>query len=260
MAATQLKFSLRTTATVQSVHLVGSWDGYQGQLPLSKDVSKSASAGAWVGTFRFQTSVLQPGQRYWYYYIMDGYYVSHDPAHEHTVEQTTGRKLNILDVPKSKSSKSSSSSSSKRHSRRYTREIPQGRGLSPSAIQSPRPSRPPAETSHVRNGYTQDMLDQLSQQFAQASVDDDSESESDSDCDSVPSLTSSRSSSPSSVSSNSSVCTCERYGITRSGARVKIDCGGQRCGSSEEECSSDSEEEYVPQRQHARRNGVVVRH
>lgn len=109
MSATQLSFSLRVSAGVKTVHLLGSWDGYHGQLPLSKD--KSSSKGTWRGTFRFQNSTLEPGQRYWYYYIIDGYHVSHNPSEASTKEPTTGRELNILDVPKSKSSSSSSSSS-----------------------------------------------------------------------------------------------------------------------------------------------------
>jgi hypothetical protein len=74
-------------------------------------------------------------------------------------------------------------------------------------------------------------------------------------------LTSSRSSassSPSSVSSSSSVCSCERFGITRSGNRVKLDCGGARCGYSDEEsCSSDEETSYKSRS--TRRHGVVIR-
>ena len=94
------------------------------------------------------------------------------------------------------------------------------------------------------------------------SDDDDSEDDSDADSD-VPSLTSSRSSnssSPSSVSSDaSSCCTCERYGITRSGNRVKLDCGGSRCGYSDaSECSSESEDEKYVARS-TRRQGIVVR-
>jgi len=77
----------------------------------------------------------------------------------------------------------------------------------------------------------------------------------------VPSLTSrsSNSSSPSSVSSGSSCCTCERYGITRSGDRVKLDCGGARCGYSDDssECSSEDDEAYVERT--TRRQGVVIR-
>lgn len=64
MAATQLSFTLRTSANVKTAHLVGSWDNYAGQLPLSKDTAK---AGAWKGTFRFSSTTLKQGQRYWYY-------------------------------------------------------------------------------------------------------------------------------------------------------------------------------------------------
>src|SRR6266536_611027 len=117
MASVQLSFSLRTSPGVKTVHLLGSWDNYAGQLPLSKDKTSSKS-GSWKGTFKFQNTTLQPGQRYWYYYIIDGYHVSHDPAQSSTTEPTTGRVLNILDVPDEKSSshKSSSKSSSKHSS------------------------------------------------------------------------------------------------------------------------------------------------
>lgn len=62
-----------------------------------------------------------------------------------------------------------------------------------------------------------------------------------------------------------SICSCERYGITRKGDRVKLDCGGSRCGymteSSEASCSeeSDSDEEYRQARAGVRRQGIVVR-
>jgi len=261
MAAIQLNFTLRTTAGCKSVHLLGSWDNYQGQLPLSKASSKS---GSWTGTFRFQGGTMQQGQRYWYYYIMDGYHVSHDPAQESVVEPTTGRKLNVLDVPAGKSSRSSKTiEPAKRSSRRMSKEVPRGRGVSPSQIKSPKPYNP-VQTAHlVAADYSQATVDQLTARFGHANIDSDSESDSDSDADSdVPSLTSSRSSnssSPSSVSSTSSSCSCERYGITRSGNRVKLDCGGARCGYSDEDsCSSDSEEEGYKARA-TRRHGVVIR-
>jgi len=260
MAAIQLNFALRATANVQTVHLIGSWDGYQGQLPLSRDTS-SKKAGAWTGTFRFQSSVLKQGQRYWFYYMMDGYHVSHDPSREFTVEPTTGRKLNILDVP---AGKSSSSSSTKRASRRYSRDVPQGRALPAAAIQCPKPQRP-GQTAHlVQADYTQATLAQLTSRFGNATLDDDesdSDSDSDSDCPSLSSGSSrSSTSSPSSVSSSSSACSCERYGITRSGNRVKLDCGGSRCGS-DQECSSESESEaeYTQKTRSTRRHGVVIR-
>jgi hypothetical protein len=66
MAAVQLSFTLRTSSSVKTVHLLGSWDNYAGQLPLSKDKT-SSKTGAWKGTFKFQGAALQLGQRYWYY-------------------------------------------------------------------------------------------------------------------------------------------------------------------------------------------------
>ncbi|KAL1982963.1 hypothetical protein VTN96DRAFT_650 [Rasamsonia emersonii] len=261
MAAVQLSFSIRTSSSVKTVHLVGSWDNYSRQLPLSKDPSKP---GAWTGKFRFQTSVLQLGGRYWYYYIMDGYHVSHDPAVEYTVEPTTGRKLNILDVPYGNDSPTSTG-----RSRRDSMDIPKGRALSPSKIQHPKPSKPYASRQIREADFAAPTVDQLTRRFAESRLSDDY-SYSNSPPSSVGSSLSSRtdSSSPSSLSSMSDpptpVCRCERYGITRKGDRVKLDCGGSRCGytdSSESSCSSDSEsdDDYRRARHEVRRQGIVVR-
>lgn len=65
-------------------------------------------------------------------------------------------------------------------------------------------------------------------------------------------------------SGSSSQCTCERYGITRGGDRVKLDCGGSRCGyeDGDESCGSGSgsEEDERYEARSTRRNGIVVRH
>jgi len=255
MANTQLSFALRTTSNVKTVHLIGSWDGYQGQLPLSR----GSRSGSWKGTFKFQPNVLEPGLRYWHYYMLDGYKVSHDPTKEAVVEPTTGRTLNILDVPKAKSSSSSSrhhsSSSSKRSSRRYSREVPHGRAVPEGAIACPQPQRPGAAAALMEQEYNQNTMDQLAWQMANAALQEEDEEDddyenglyvyedeaaylpatsSDSDSD-VPSLSSgsSRSSGSSSPSSVSSECSCERYAVTRGGDRVRIDCGGSVCGSSD---------------------------
>ena len=252
MAAIQLNFTLRTSAGCKTVHLLGSWDGYQGQLPLSKDPKKT---GGWVGTFKFQGATLQQGQRYWYYYIIDGYHVSHDPAKDHTTEPTTGRKLNIIDIPSKKAAAPAKSSHARRPS---SQSVPKGRGVSPSRIVAPKPQRPGQTRQVINTQYDKTTLEELNRRFAKQ----DLESDSDSDCDSdVPSLTSSRSSasSPSSVSSSDSCCTCERYGITRAGDRVKLDCGGARCAFSEEESDCSSEDEYVYEQKKTRRHGVIIR-
>jgi len=288
MASVQLSFSLRVSSGVKSVHLLGSWDNYVGQLPLAKDKTSSKS-GSWKGTFRFQGN-LEAGQRYWYYYIIDGYHVSHNPSEASTVEPTTGRELNILDVPKDKSSKSSSKShssskSSSKHSsskdskhRSSKRssglsvDIPKGRPLSTSQIKAPKPISPHA-TRHILDAdyCDEDTIDELTARFGSAGIDEeefitDFASSPVSSSGSSLSYRSDSSSPNSSLSgystpgSDCSNCTCERYGITRKGDRVKIDCGGSRCGFSDEEssCSSgDEEEEYVSHS--SRRNGIVVR-
>jgi hypothetical protein len=252
MAAIQLNFTLRTSSNCKTVHLLGSWDGYQGQLPLSKDPKKS---GGWTGSFKFQGATLKQGSRYWYYYIIDGYHVSHDPARDHTTEPTTGRKLNILDIPAGKSEERSS-----RKAKRTS--VAKGRALSPDRIAAPKPQRPGQTRQVINTEFNKTTLEALNRQFAQQSIDDSSESEYDSDEGSdVPSLTSrsTNSSKASSVSSGSSCCTCERYGITRAGDRVKLDCGGARCSFSDEsdDCSSEDEIAYEPKS--TRRQGVVIR-
>lgn len=304
MSATQLSFSLRVSAGVKTVHLLGSWDNYVGQLPLSKD--KSSSKGTWKGTFRFSGSTLEPGQRYWYYYIIDGYHVSHNPSEASTKEPTTGRELNILDVPKSKSSSSSSSSShhhksssSKHHSSSsssrhhsssssskdksshrsrssLTVDIPKGRPLSVSQIKAPKPMSPHA-TKHILNSdYSDGSIDDLAERFGSAGLDDDyaeyittdfgdlSNSPVSSSSGSSLSYRSDSSSPNSSMSgystpnSDCSSCTCERYGITRKGERVRLDCGGSRCGYGDD--SSDCSSEDGDYASSSRRNGIVVRH
>lgn len=282
MGSIQLSFSLRVSPGVKSVHLLGSWDNYAGQIPLSKDKSSSKS---WKGTFKFQGN-LQAGQRYWYYYIIDGYHVSHNPSEASTVEPTTGRELNILDVPKDKSSKSSSKShssskssskhsSSKDKSHRSSKrgslsvDIPKGRPLSSSEIVAPKPMSPHA-TRHILDAdYCDDeAFDELSARFGSTTIEEEYITDfSGSPVSSSGSSLSYRSdnSSPSSSlsgystpASDCSNCTCERYGITRKGDRVKIDCGGARCGYSDSDstCSSD-DDEYVSHS--SRRNGIVVR-
>jgi len=265
MSAIQLNFTLRTSANCKTVHLLGSWDNYSGQLPLSKDTTK---AGGWKGTFRFQGATLKQGQRYWYYYIIDGYHVSHDPARESVTEPTTGRKLNTLDIPKATSKQEAPTSKASRHSRRISSSnVAKGRSLSPSQIQSPKPTKPHETRSIAQEKFMHPTVEMLAAKFAAQQLSEseeetssEEEEDSDSDASDVPSLSSrsSNSSTPSSVSSVSSCCTCERYGITRAGARVKLDCGGSRCSSSDgSECSSDSEDDHRVRT--TRRQGIVVR-
>jgi len=275
---------------------------------LSKDKSSSKS-GSWKGTFRFQGTTLRPGKRYWYYYIIDGYHVAHNPSEPSTVEPTTARTLNVLDVPGDKdkhkkdkepsSRKSSSkdkassstkhssskdkshhSSSSSKHPEKHrsskyanlTVDIPKGRPLAMSEIQAPKPMSPHA-TKHILDVdlLDDDAMEELTQRLGSADIDDNDEAITEFSSSPVSSMGSSLSFRSDSSSPNSSLsgystpnselsnCTCERYGITRKGDRVKIDCGGARCGSSSDSdsaCSSGGEEEGVSTS--ARRHGIVV--
>jgi hypothetical protein len=309
MASTQLSFSLRVSSGVKTVHLLGSWDNYVGQLPLAKDKSSSKS-GSWKGTFRFPGSTLEPGQRYWYYYIIDGYHVSHNPSEESTVEPTTGRELNILDVPTERSDKSSSGSSSKSSSKSRSSsskssshsssssssrsssgskhkssrhppsglalDIPKGRPLSVSQIKAPKPMSPNATRKIIDAGFDEACVEELSSRFATTGIYEDDEDDFITDFGTTESPVSSSdsdlsyrsdNSSPSSdlsgystPSSDCSSCTCERYGITRKGERVRIDCGGARCGQDDGDSSCSSSEEEYEAAPSSRRNGIVVRH
>lgn len=289
MSAPQLSFALRTSSSVKTVHLVGSWDSYHSQLPLRE----SGRSGSWSGTFRFPSTTLRAGQRYWYYYIVDGCRAFHDPSKPSVTEATTRRELNILDVSSYAGGsashpgpdyRSSTASRRPRHDEYHYDTMAHGRSLSPSNIQSPYPQKPYATRDIVANNYARSNrsayvpVDALTQRLAAVSVSSragrspDRSDGSDIDSD-VPSLGSysSRSggsspgavfssggSSPSSRSSDSGggrYCTCERYGITRRGDRVKLDCRGARCGSNFSSdgspCSSDSEDDPAPRRKPA---------
>lgn len=317
MASVQLSFSLRVSSNVKTVHLLGSWDNYFGQLPLSKDKSSSKS-GSWKGTFKFQSSTLQPGQRYWYYYIVDGYHVAHNPSVKSTIEPTTGRELNILDVVPGASSSSSSSSrkssssssshkssgSSKESSKSSSRhgssssssakshrasgrprmsvntDVAKGRPLSMSQIQAPKPMSPHATRHILSADYSdsEEIVELTARLDSTSLIEDDvvtdfSTSPLSSLSGSSLSFRSDSSSANSSASgystpdSDCSSCTCQRYGITRKGERVKLDCGGSRCGYGDDEsCSSiassgDEAPDYEPvhhSRGSARRHAIIV--
>ncbi|KAL6714115.1 hypothetical protein ACLMJK_008609 [Lecanora helva] len=246
MSATQLSFALSTSSKAKTVHLLGSWDNYSGQLPLSQK-----DKGRWKGTFRFSTSTLKPGSRYWYYYIVDGYQVSHDSSTSATKEPTTGRMLNILNVPNTSGGGAPASTLNKRTSTAYqAMEIPKGRSLSPSKIAHPKPSKPYASRAVREADYGQSPgVDELTGKLEQASLYSVRNISPPSSVGSSLSSSGSDRSSPSSLSSLSdpssvASCRCERYGVTRSGKKVRLDCGGRICGygDSSSDCTSSGSE------------------
>ncbi|KAK3170156.1 hypothetical protein OEA41_009542 [Lepraria neglecta] len=261
--STQLSFTLSTSSKSKTVHLLGSWDNYKQQLPLAC----KEKAGKFKGTFSFKGTMLKPGSRYWYYYLIDGYHPSHDPSVSATKEPTTGRMLNILDVAKGGESKRSSTNGGNRASV----DIPKGRSLSPSRIAHPKPSKPYASRGVREADYSMSPgMDDLTGKLEQASL---YNVRNISPPSSVGSSLSSRSSDRSSLSSLSSLsdpssssgsCQCNRYGVTRKGDRVRLDCGGKVCGygESSSDCSSDSEsdsesEDERPRYQEIRPRGQV---
>lgn len=172
---------------------------------------------------------------------MDGYHVSHDPAQPSTLEPTTGRSLNILDVPRS--TRTDYPASPKRNSGRDLTEIPKGRSLSPSKIVHPRPSKPYASRRVREADYSVSPgpVEHLTSKLEQASLYRYGKVSPASSVGSDLSSRGSGGSSPSSLSSFSSVGSCRCWGVTRSGSRVKIDCGGSRCSysdASSSDCSS----------------------
>lgn len=107
-------FTLRTPAHIKSCHVTGSWDNYGKRYQMTPD--KAAGAGYWTLTLKFGATMAP--SRYFYYFILDGYFESHDPNMQTIVEPSRKLTLNILDygIPSSPASTVSSSRSSRRSS------------------------------------------------------------------------------------------------------------------------------------------------
>jgi len=265
----QLTFTLRTSPNVRTVHLLGSWDGYKSQLPLSI-IKDAAKPGSWKGTFRFQGAhALKLGSRYWYYYIVDGYHVSHDPAKEHVVEKTTGRKLNVLNVPAAtKAAPAQAKPETKINTATKSSTVPQGRALSPGRIEHPKPQKPYASRGLREADYEASPIDDLGERFAGTRLSDrhaaSSPSELSECSDSSGTVFSSSAGSASSATSDSDGdrCRCNRWGVTRDGRRVMLDCGGKKCGYTSEEsseCETSEEEEEDDDEKEAQRQAELRR-
>lgn len=200
---------------------------------------------AWLKHVEFHTDTIQ--------FLVDNYKYDIDPDVDFITERTSKRKMNILDIPIKHS-----------HRQHFDRDgIATGRPLSPERIVAPRPSKPVQAYSHftTSNKSREIAIETLSRRLAYAKMDSSDESEFASDSD-VPSdrpssHTSSSDDEPdrerSRFSSNSSdsessrglspitptdddsdrgsppVCYCHKYGITRSGQKLKIDCNGKDC-------------------------------
>lgn len=87
-------FRLRTPAHIKSCQMTGSWDNYNKKYTLKPDTA--AGPGWWTLTLKFGSSIGVG--RFWYYYILDGYFESHDPNMPTCKEPTRNITLNILDI------------------------------------------------------------------------------------------------------------------------------------------------------------------
>ena len=137
-------------------------------------------------------------------------------------------------------------------------------------MRHPKPEKP-YQTQHLYSpDYKHPTVDELTTRFASSKLEEEDYLSSTPPSTVGSSLSSrSGSNSPSSASSlsdystpGSAVCKCERYGITRKGDRIKLDCGGERCSLSESDgstCSSEDSAEDEPVPRATRRQAVVVR-
>ncbi|RKF78868.1 GTP-binding protein EsdC [Golovinomyces cichoracearum] len=283
MASLQLTFELRAVPGSKTVHLLGSWDNYTVQLPLSKSRASSRS-GNWLGTYKFQNKTLQPGKRYWYYYIVDGHQIAYNPKKSSVTEPVTKQILNILDIPfegthqklgssrnpKSDTGKYSpaiicsldkkTSNARRGSSRDYpglTVDIPKGRPLSISKIKSPKPITPHLTKFILESDFSSTSIHEMTSLLSVASLESHRSNQSKSSGSSVFSYSGSSMSSrsdndspgstcslsDSDSSCSGSQCSCELYGITRQGGREKLDCGGMRCGYTDDSSSCSSSED-----------------
>jgi hypothetical protein len=137
MVAYQLdNFVFRASSECLSVHVCGSWDSYKVLLPLSQVTEESTT---WTGCFTFDNATLQSEQRYWYCYVINGKGYSYNPDKAHTVDTTTGYKLNYIDIS---SAKISSTSFSRNAECISTTSVAEGRSLNPERIVAPKPRFP----------------------------------------------------------------------------------------------------------------------
>lgn len=108
MSSTSNTFSILVPPHIQSVHLLGSWDNYARRYEMTPSQS---SPGTWRLNIKFPETGSSGSKRYWYYYILDGYFESHDPNMPTCQEPTRGITLNILDIVRSGASSPTSTRS-----------------------------------------------------------------------------------------------------------------------------------------------------
>ncbi|KAF8460576.1 hypothetical protein BDZ91DRAFT_414165 [Kalaharituber pfeilii] len=130
-SSTAHEFTLLVPPHIQQVQLLGSWDNYARRYDMAPSRS---SPGLWRLNIKFPETGSSGSKRYWFYYILDGYFESHDPNMPTTKEPTRGITLNVLDLVRSGSSSPVSTRSS----------TPERMGARPLTIIAPKPRNPMA--------------------------------------------------------------------------------------------------------------------
>lgn len=145
--------------------------------------------------------------------MLDGIKTSYDENKPYTTELQTGQVLNVYDIELQEASSFKPSNSS---------YIAKGLPLLPSQIKMPTPRSSDSKLVRCAGLFDDDDLKQPKEESQEKKSDWSTSSESYSD------------------KSTGFQCTCERYGITRAGDRVKLDCGGTKCGLCDDDSSFES--------------------
>jgi hypothetical protein len=137
-------FTLLTPPHIQSVQLLGSWDNYTAKLEMAQ--SKS-TPGTWRLNIKFPETSAGNSKRYWYYFILDGYFESFNPNKPTTKEPTRGITLNILDILRSGASSpvSPTEAPAAQYAGEYTPTAPHMKNTRPPShiqIVAPKPRNP----------------------------------------------------------------------------------------------------------------------
>ncbi|RCI10951.1 hypothetical protein L249_5316 [Ophiocordyceps polyrhachis-furcata BCC 54312] len=141
---TLVTFLLQTDASVQSVNLIGSWDGFSACYPMKPDFRRGR--GQWRGCHSFKDIIcdddaavprrdggLKMGATYYYYYEVDGCVETYDPAEPTTTAcpYLPGQTVNTLSVPVERPERHRSASLNSLHAERFKTMDPEAKFATP---------------------------------------------------------------------------------------------------------------------------------
>ncbi|KJZ73388.1 hypothetical protein HIM_07182 [Hirsutella minnesotensis 3608] len=142
----------QTDPSVQSVHLIGSWDNFCSSYAMKQDVRRGR--GQWRGCYSFTDIVcdnkstiaahrrnggLRMGATYYYYYEINGSTETHDPAEPWTTAcpYLPGQTVNSLTVPVERTLRKRSASLSSVRQESFKTMNPDAKFMTPKPVESP---------------------------------------------------------------------------------------------------------------------------